>query len=127
MVSGAEGCDVEAVASRSAAIWRDLLGVERFALANLISQQMAEGLDTAATRVWVASECLKKAGAMVNAPLTLVESTADGGVWLESGENAIACFGVSVREVGKPLVFGVLVRKVEGCDRTLAQLKSLSY
>ncbi|MCP2732606.1 hypothetical protein NJ959_29685, partial [Symplocastrum sp. BBK-W-15] len=124
-VSGAEGCDVEAVESRTPTIWRDLLGVERFALANIISQQISENLDTAATRVWVANECLKKAGAMVNAPLVLVESTADSGVWLKSGESAIGCFVVSVREVEKPLVFGVLVRKMGECN--LGQLKSLSY
>ncbi|HAX86923.1 MAG TPA: hypothetical protein DCY91_11855, partial [Cyanobacteria bacterium UBA11370] len=127
VVSGSEGCDVEAVEARTPAIWRDLLGVERFALANIIAQQMLDGLDTAATRVWVASECLKKAGAMVNAPLVLVESTADGGVWLKSGEKVISTFVVSVREVEKPLVFGVLVDKEKENNHLLTPLESLRY
>jgi enediyne polyketide synthase len=87
---------------------------------------MPEGLDTAATRVWAASECLKKAGAMVNAPLTLVEATADGVMWLESGEKAIASFAVSVREVEQPLVFALLVRKVKEGDQVLERVQLLN-
>lgn len=126
VVSSSEGCDVELVESRTPVTWRDLLGVERFTLANLITQQMSEGLDTAATRVWAVSECNKKAGAIVNAPLTLVEATADGVVWLKSGENAIASFAVSVWEFKQPLVFTVLVRKVKESARILERVRSLN-
>ncbi len=106
------GCDIEPVVPRTATVWQDLLLTERFALAGVIAQETTETLDIAATRIWSASECLKKAGAMVNAPLVLVESTADGVIVLASGESAIVSFVVSVRDVEPPLVFGVLVKKM---------------
>src|ERR1051325_11844048 len=57
-----------------------MLGAESFALAELAARLSGEALDSAATRVWTAKECLKKAGASEAAPLTL--GTADGGAWV---------------------------------------------
>ena len=113
VIAGSEpiGCDLEPVVARSAAVWHDLLGTQKLALANALVQEKDEALDVTATRIWAASECLKKAGAMVNAPLVLADATADRVVWLASGEKAIATFVVLVREVVQPLVFAVLVRK----------------
>ncbi|MGH2412328.1 MAG: polyketide synthase dehydratase domain-containing protein, partial [Microcystaceae cyanobacterium] len=113
-VAGSEtiGCDVEPVVSRLVEVWGDLLGEERIALAFAIASQIQESLDLAATRVWCASECLKKAGAMINTPLVLVNSTSDGVVWIAAGENAaIATFGLLVQEFEQPLAIAVLVRR----------------
>src|SRR5262249_39000677 len=60
------GCDIEPVADRPAAVWRDLLGADRFALATVIAAEAREDEAAAATRVWAAAECLKKAGASLN-------------------------------------------------------------
>ena len=107
--AGSLGADVEPLVSRSVAVWRDLLGGERFALAEAITAQTQEDLDTAATRVWTASECLKKAGATVNTPLTLFK-VADREVWLASGEMAIGTFAVCVDQAENQLNFAVLTK-----------------
>ena len=60
---GRLACDLEAISARSDEVWRDLLGWERWRLVELIAKQTGEDLHTAATRVWTAIECLKKAGA----------------------------------------------------------------
>ncbi|HAX77575.1 MAG TPA: hypothetical protein DCY88_17490 [Cyanobacteria bacterium UBA11372] len=110
-VAGSEtiACDIEAVVSKDVDVWRDLLGEERFSLANLITQETHENLDTAATIIWTASECLKKAGAIVNSPLTLVSSTVDGWVWLASGHLTIATFVASIQKHTNKLVLAVLI------------------
>jgi enediyne polyketide synthase len=82
VVAGARrlACDIEAVETRDAGVWRNLLGTESFALAELVARLSGEALDSAATRVWTVKECLKKAGASEAAPLTL--GSADGGAWV---------------------------------------------
>ena len=84
-VAGSPGCDLELVAARP---WRDLLAQERFALA----EQLAEDFDTAATRVWTAMECLKKAGVPGDAPLVLNATKPDGWIMLSSGSRTIATY-----------------------------------
>jgi enediyne polyketide synthase len=84
------GCDLEVVMTRPSQIWRDMLGVERFKLAELISRETQETLDMAATRVWTSVESLKKAGAGMHAPLVFVNASPNGWVLLASGELKIA-------------------------------------
>ncbi len=84
------GCDLELVVTRSPAIWSDMLGVERFKLAELISREKQETLDVAATRVWTSIECLKKAGAGTTAPLVFVSAVPNGWILLTSGDLKIA-------------------------------------
>ncbi|HSE18604.1 MAG TPA: type I polyketide synthase [Pyrinomonadaceae bacterium] len=84
------GCDLEAVTTRPSELWSDMLGVERFKLAELISRETQETLDMAATRVWTAVECLKKAGAGINAPLVFVNAAGNGWILLASGDLKIA-------------------------------------
>jgi enediyne polyketide synthase len=91
------GCDLELVTTRPSETWSDMLGVERFKLAELISRETQETLDVAATRVWTSVECLKKAGAGVNAPLVFVSASPHGWILLASGELKIAS-GVIQRE-----------------------------
>lgn len=84
------GCDLELIVTRLPEIWCDMLGVERFKLAELISREAQETLDVAATRVWTSVECLKKAGAGMAAPLVLADVAPNGWVLLASGKLKIA-------------------------------------
>jgi enediyne polyketide synthase len=106
--NGPLACDIEPVAARTATVWRDLLGADRFQLAGLISAEVREDFDTAATRVWAAGECLKKAGAMVGAPLVLDASKPDGWVVLSSGRCSIATCVPSVEGGPERLTIAVL-------------------
>jgi enediyne polyketide synthase len=104
---GAVGCDLETVTRRDAEVWRGLLGAERCQLAEALA--MNEDFDTAATRVWCAIECLKKAGAMGDAPLMVNAVSKDGWTVLFSGARIIATCCAEVRDVPGWLVVGVLV------------------
>jgi enediyne polyketide synthase len=91
-------------------VWRDLLGPERFGLAEALAKEAGEDQDTAATRVWAASECLKKAGVMLNAPLLLTYITSEGWNILASGLLRIATLKTSVQDVEEPVVLAVLAQ-----------------
>ncbi|HKP82124.1 MAG TPA: polyketide synthase dehydratase domain-containing protein, partial [Pyrinomonadaceae bacterium] len=84
------GCDLELVSTRPPGIWSDILGVERFKLAEIISREAQETLDVAATRVWTSVECLKKAGAGMAAPLVFASVASNGWILLASGDLKIA-------------------------------------
>lgn len=90
--TGHAGCDLEDVAPRDPTLWSDLLGDERFRLAELIMLEAEEELDASATRIWAAAECLKKAGALVGTPLTLKSAGADGWVLLMAGSSVIGTY-----------------------------------
>jgi enediyne polyketide synthase len=105
--AGCTACDVERVVDRPAALWRDLLGDERLAAARAIDRERAEGLAAAGTRVWVALECLKKAGAAA-APLTISAVTADGWVTFAAGALRVATLLTRARGAPEPVVLGVL-------------------
>jgi enediyne polyketide synthase len=94
------GCDLELVVTRPPETWSDMLGVERFKLAEIISRETQETLDVAATRVWTSIECLKKAGAGIDAPLIFAGTAPNGWILLVSGELKIAS-GVVQREAEK--------------------------
>ena len=94
------GCDLELVMTRPPGMWSDILGVERFRLAEVISREGQESLDVAATRVWTSAECLKKAGAGMAAPLVFAGPAPGGWILLASGELKIAS-GVIKTDRGK--------------------------
>jgi enediyne polyketide synthase len=102
------GCDLELVTIRLPAIWSDMLGVERFKLAEVISRETQEPLDVAATRVWTSIECLKKAGAGMTAPLVFVSASPNRCVLLASGELKIASCVVQVESVNEELAIALL-------------------
>jgi len=106
---GPIGCDVEPVLARPEAVWQDLLGPERFKLAGVIAQGRNEGPDTAATRVWGASESLKKAGAVGNTPLVLLSPDPDGWVQLSAGALIVSTFVADVN--ASRLVFSFACKK----------------
>jgi enediyne polyketide synthase len=92
------------VRARPAATWRDLLGPERTALRSGLD---GDG-DAAATRIWVAVECLQKAGVPAAAPLAVVEQTDDGWLTLACGPLSVATYVTRVRGLGRPIALGVL-------------------
>jgi enediyne polyketide synthase len=107
------GCDLEAIAERSPDTWRDLLGAERFALAELIAGHPGERSDTAATRVWTAAESLHKAGSPAGAPLLLEATLDDGWLLLRSGNLRIASFAAPIRELGGPCAVAVAATEAQ--------------
>lgn len=100
-------CDIEAVCVRDADTWAGLLG-EHAGLAAQVVKQTGEAPDTAATRVWGAVECLRKAGLMAGAPLTLAPPDRDNWVVFSSGGLRIATFVTTLRDVLEPAVVAFL-------------------
>lgn len=108
------GCDMEAITPHASSVWRDLLGDERFQLASFLAREMSEDLDAAATRVWTASESMKKAGAPLTAPLILARTTGGWAV-LSSGSLAIVSAVVTARRTARRLALSVLVEDYHAC------------
>jgi enediyne polyketide synthase len=102
------GCDLEPVVERTAETWCDLLGAERFALAQLIAGQPGELPGGAATRIWTAAESLHKAGSPAGAPLLLEASLDDGWLLLSCGSLRIASFATTLRELGGPCALAIV-------------------
>jgi enediyne polyketide synthase len=109
-------CDVEEVEARGDSVWRDMLGAEAFALASAVARLSGEGLDGAATRVWTARECLKKAGASDAAPLTLASVDGDGWVRLESRPYIVMTYAAELNGSEKKLIFTVLAGQAALCE-----------
>ncbi|MGA4846741.1 SDR family NAD(P)-dependent oxidoreductase [Streptomyces sp. G5(2025)] len=105
--TGPVACDVEAVGVRTEREWTDLLGADGASLARLIAAERGEGLNIAATRVWGAIECLRKAG---HAQATLMSEASPGGAsgpWtaLRGGFIRIASFVTTLAGIEEPVVF----------------------
>ncbi|WP_335936534.1 type I polyketide synthase [Streptomyces sp. PTD5-9] len=103
----AVACDIEAVCMRTAEEWDALLG-EHAAAAALVARQTGEAPDTAATRVWSAAECLRKAGILSGARLTVEPGRKDAWVVLAAGGLRIATFVTALRNALEPAVFAFL-------------------
>ncbi|PRH80462.1 erythronolide synthase [Streptomyces solincola] len=111
-------CDIEAVSMRSADEWQGLLG-DHAPVAELVARETGEAPDTAATRVWSAVECLRKAGIMAGAPLTVLPRRKDAWVVLAAGDLRIATFVTALRDALEPAVFAFLTH-----DTPLAEGRS---
>jgi enediyne polyketide synthase len=105
----AAGCDLESVIARPPAVWRDLLGAAPFALAELIARESEDDAGTAATRVWCALECLKKAGAPQDQPLMLSATRPDRWIELAAGQARILTYRFAMRDMENPLAFAVML------------------
>ncbi|MFE1272526.1 SDR family NAD(P)-dependent oxidoreductase [Streptomyces sp. NPDC058758] len=103
-------CDIEAVSMRSAHEWRGLLG-DHAPVAELVAKETGEAPDTAATRVWGAVECLRKAGIMAGAPLTVLPRRKDAWVVFAAGDLRIATFVTALRDALEPAVFAFLTHE----------------
>ena len=110
--AGVVACDVEEVAARAGAVWDGLLGIDRLKMAERISRERPEGLSAAATRLWTAIECMKKAGLPPEAPLVLDSTTSDGWVLFRSGALTIATGVVSLPATDIPLAVGLALNQV---------------
>ncbi|WP_190067387.1 SDR family NAD(P)-dependent oxidoreductase, partial [Streptomyces griseocarneus] len=106
-------CDAETVTARPADDWDALLGAHA-PLAALLAGQSGESYDSAATRVWTALECLKKAGVMADAPLTPDPPRGDRWAVLASGALRVATFTTALRGETRPVVLAFLT---EGAAR----------
>jgi enediyne polyketide synthase len=104
------GCDLELVVTRPPEIWCDLLGVEHFKLAELVSRETQDTLDLAATRVWTAAESLKKAGAGTTAPLLFSTTAPHRSGLFTSGELKIASLVVQTDLEKDELAIALLTR-----------------
>ena len=91
-------------------MWRDLLGQDRFKLAERVAHEQSEAADTAATRLWTAAECMKKSGLSGEAPLVLASSSADGWVLFRAGALTIGTCASSVRANKAPLIVAIAVQ-----------------
>lgn len=89
---GTVACDVEIVAERSDEAWAALLGAEQHRLARFVAGSRGEPVAAAATRLWTAAECLKKAGRPAGAPMTVEKVEPDGWVVLASGPHRLVSF-----------------------------------
>ncbi|WP_245627726.1 type I polyketide synthase [Actinomadura oligospora] len=100
-------CDVEAVATRPQDEWAGLLGAHH-GLAGVLARDLDEEPDVAATRVWAAAECLRKAGLPDDAPLTAAGRPRQGWAVLASGGLRVATFATTLRDRPGSVVFAVL-------------------
>jgi enediyne polyketide synthase len=109
---GPVACDLEPVCVRPEQVWRDLLGRERWSLAELIAAEAGEDVQTSATRVWTALESLKKAEAPHDAPLVLLSCShgKQGCVSLAASGLRIASSIVEFRDDPTPFAVSVLAR-----------------
>jgi enediyne polyketide synthase len=98
------------VAARTDAAWHDLLGTQGYALAQVIARESASDSNAAATRVWTAVECLKKAGAPPLGPLVLESLAEDHWVLFRSGADMIATWVAPIQGCTSPMALGILTR-----------------
>ncbi|GIJ70772.1 type I polyketide synthase [Virgisporangium ochraceum] len=104
--TGTLACDLETVRHRSAADWAGLLGPHAALVGHLRKPP-----DDAATTVWCAVECLRKAGSPPGAPLTLLTIRDDGWTVLASGPLRVAAWTTTIRDIDAPVVVAVLVKE----------------
>jgi enediyne polyketide synthase len=100
-------CDVEVVAERDEDDWATLLGGEPLAVRDRVAAETGEPAAVAATRVWSALECLRRAGAATQT-LTLDRVDTEGWVVLSAGESRIATWVTTVNDIPDQVVFAVL-------------------
>jgi enediyne polyketide synthase len=101
-------CDLEPVVRREEQVWRDLLGIYQD-LVNVFCQETKEDSNSAATLVWTVRECLKKAGAQSDTPVTVKSFEKDGWILLGAGNMTIATFVISIKTSHVPLAIAILV------------------
>jgi enediyne polyketide synthase len=95
------GADLESVEHRPESTWAGMLGPGPFSTARLLAGSGGEDLDTGATRVWSAIECLRKLG--VTGEITLaVEDPPDppDAAWVTLTAGTTRIFTVTARVAG---------------------------
>jgi enediyne polyketide synthase len=107
---GRLGCDVETATTRLDEAWAGLLGKALLPLLDLLADQTGDDRSVAATRIWSAVECLRKAGSTTSA-LTLGHVHPDGWAVLAAGDDVIATWVTTINDRPEPVVFAVLAGK----------------
>lgn len=97
-------CDVEPADPRSAEAWQQLLG-KHWPVATRLAEEANEDLDSAATRVWGAMECVRKLG-LRDASLTLAQSPHDDVVTIHAGTQTVHSWVIRVGD-GSPTVISL--------------------
>ncbi|NYH50597.1 enediyne polyketide synthase [Nocardiopsis arvandica] len=100
-------CDAETVAERSERDWAGLLGADLVPLRDLVSAEAGDSVHAAATRVWSAMECLRKAGEPGRS-LTLGSVGEDGWVVFSCGGARVATWTTTLNGDPAPVVLAVL-------------------
>jgi enediyne polyketide synthase len=77
-------------------------------LAQILSEQTKESFAASATRVWTGIECLKKVGAMSDAPLTFEKRETQGWIMLNSGRLKIATYLAAIHGASGPMAVGII-------------------
>jgi len=107
--AGVVAGDLEPVTAREPSTWQAMLGADRYALAEQLLRHGVSSIDEAATRVWSAAECLRKAGTVGAHPILLEgDRQDDGWVLLRAGRWRIATARISVAGSAHPLITAVL-------------------
>lgn len=101
------GCDIEVVTSRSECDWRGILGT-RAALAETVVAESRIGFHVAATCIWTAIECIKKAGLASHSPLSFEKYTEDHWLILRCGRAIIACHQVAIQNSASKFIMSIL-------------------
>ena len=105
-------CDLATIEARRAGDWMSLLTGDQRRLAEVLELEAAEDFSVAATRVWAAAECLKKAGLPggPTSPLTLQAHGEDHWLLLGSPVASVATWVAQVRSEMQTMVFSFLMR-----------------
>ncbi len=103
-------CDVEVVSERSAETWRDMLGLESHAAARQLADRSEEPFDVSATRLWGASECVRKLGLPRETPITLSTPLGNGALRLHVGRTEMLSFSARLAGADAARIFSLLVR-----------------
>ena len=108
------GCDIETVEGRDGARWSDLLGKERFALAELLARELGHSLSEAATMVWCCQEAVRKTDTGVSPALHWSTHQADGWILLQAGALAVATTVVHLNNREEPLGIAIAINEEAG-------------
>jgi enediyne polyketide synthase len=113
-------CDIEGVTARDRSIWRDMLTSSRAAAAQAICDGYGEDFNTAATRIWCASECLSKLGRGSLEPIIVktVRASSDDDLWVLLTAGPLQCATIATRLDGidEKVVAGFIVDTSTGSN-----------
>ncbi|MFC4856984.1 SDR family NAD(P)-dependent oxidoreductase [Actinophytocola glycyrrhizae] len=105
--TGRLACDVEVVTERTEEDWDMLLSARHRSVREQVATEADESAAVAATRIWGALECLRKAG-MPSRSLIFDRVTPEGRVVLADGETRIVTWVTTVNDIPDQVVFTVL-------------------
>jgi enediyne polyketide synthase len=102
------GCDLEKIVCRDSACWEQLLGVEEFALAELLAGESKGSFNDAATQVWTLKESLRKAGSSFGQSMSLSARSTDGWASFSARGFTAATFKTVIE--GSAFAFGFVLQ-----------------